>query len=156
MNKYKYKFTPIVIALLIALILIAVACIGLNVYRLIDNLVKNNEINVMNWISYGIIIVLSLFAIVIVVSMFISSYYYITDKKVVLKWGLIKNEIELAQVKQIKLTAVKRRLELIFEDESFFVIVTDEVWFEKFVDEIKAKRPQITFIQDSVNTDKKA
>lgn len=156
MKRYKYKFTPLVIILLIALLVIAVCCIGLNVYRLIDNIVKNNEINFYSWISYAVIILLSIIAIILVISIFAKSYYEINEKAVVLRWGLIKNEIELKTVKQVKLSAVNHKLELIFEDESFFVILTDELWFEEFVDEIKQKRPQIVFVQDSVNTDKKA
>jgi hypothetical protein len=156
MKKYKYKFTPLVIVLLIALLVIAVCCIGLNVYRLVDNILKNNEINFYSWISYAVIILLSIIAIVLVISIFVKSYYEITEKAVILRWGLIKNEIDLKTVKQIKLSAVNHKLELIFEDESFFVILTNELWFEEFVDEIKQKRPQIVFVQDSVNTDKKA
>ena len=156
MKRYTYKFTPLVIILLIALLVIAVCCIGLNVYRLIDNIVKNNEINFYSWISYAVIILLSIIAIILVISIFAKSYYEINEKAVVLRWGLIKNEIELKTVKQVKLSAVNHKLELIFEDESFFVILTDELWFEEFVDEIKQKRPQIVFVQDSVNTDKKA
>ncbi len=156
MKKYKYKFTPLVIVLLIALLVIAVCCIGLNVYRLVDNILKNNEINFYSWISYAVIILLSIIAIVLVISIFVKSYYEITEKAVILRWGLIKNEIDLKMVKQIKLSAVNHKLELIFEDESFFVILTNELWFEDFVDEIKQKRPQIVFVQDSVNTDKKA
>lgn len=156
MKKYKYKFTPLVIVLLIALLVIAVCCIGLNVYRLVDNILKNNEINFYSWISYAVIILLSIIAIVLVISIFAKSYYEITKKAVILRWGLIKNEIDLKTVKQIKLSAVNHKLELIFEDESFFVILTNELWFEEFVDEIKQKRPQIVFVQDSVNTDKKA
>ncbi len=156
MKKYKYKFTPLVIGLLIVLIGVAIACIALNVYRLLDDISKNNEINLMDWISFAVIILLSIIAIVLVIATFISSYYQINDKAVILKWGFIKNEIELKEVKQIKLSALKGKLELIFADESFFVIMTEQVWYEEFVDEIKAKNPKIVFVQDSVNTDKKA
>ncbi len=156
MKKYKYKFTPLVIALLITLTLIALVCIGLNLYRLIDNILKNNQISLMNWISYAIIIILSITAIVLVISIFLKSYYQITEKSVLLRWGLIKNEIELKSVKEIKLSKTKGRLELVFEDESFFVILTNQLWFEEFVDQIKLKRPEIVFVQDSIETDKKA
>ena len=156
MKQYKYKFTPLVIVLLIALSLIAVVCIGLNVYRLIDNISKNNQVTLMNWISYAVIIILSLIAIVLVISIFVKSYYQITENSVILRWGLIKNQIELNSVKQIKLSKLKGRLELIFEDESYFVILTSQLWYEEFVDQIKSKRPEIIFVQDSVDTDKTA
>ena len=156
MKKYKYKFTPLVVVLLISLSLIALICLGLNVYRIFDNISKNNQITIMNWISYAVIILLSIIAIVLVVSIFIKSYYQITENSVILRWGLIKNQIELKSVKQIKLSKVKGRLELIFEDESYFVILTSQLWFEEFVDQIKSKNPEIIFVQDSVETDKKA
>lgn len=156
MKKYKYKFTPLVVVLLISLSLIALICLGLNVYRIFDNISKNNQITIMNWISYAVIILLSIIAIVLVVSIFIKSYYQINENSVILRWGLIKNQIELKSVKQIKLSKVKGRLELIFEDESYFVILTSQLWFEEFVDQIKSKNPEIIFVQDSVETDKKA
>ncbi len=156
MKKYKYKFTPLVVVLLISLSLIALVCLGLNVYRIFDNISKNNQITIMNWISYVVIILLSIIAIVLVVSIFIKSYYQINENSVILRWGLIKNQIELKSVKQIKLSKVKGRLELVFEDESYFVILTSQLWFEEFVDQIKSKNPEIIFVQDSVETDKKA
>ncbi len=154
MQKFKYKFTTLIIILICLLMLLALACMGLNIYRLVANITQNNEITLMNWISYGLTIILPIVAIVLGISALISSYYEITDTQVILKWGLMKNVIELKDVKSIKLRTKEGKLELVFFDDSYFTVQTNEAWFETFVDAIKQKRPKIIFEQDSVESEK--
>ncbi len=154
MQKFKYKFTSLIIVLICLLIVLALACMGFNIYRLITALLGNFEITLMNWISYGLLVILPIVAIVLSISALVSSFYEITNTQVILKWGLMKNTIELKDIKSVKLRGNERKLELIFYDDAYFIVQTNEEWFESFVDVLKEKRPQITFIQDTVETKK--
>ncbi len=155
MKKYKYKFTPLMLSLLIGLIVLALVCLGINVYSIIKNISLNIALSLTNYISYTITLLLSICAVVISICAIFNSYYKITDTEIVLKWGIIKNKFDLSIIKQVKLIPSAKKLELIFNDDSFFVVSTCEKWHEEFVDELKSKKPNISFIQDSVEGSKK-
>ena len=149
MKKYKFKFSSLILILMLVGILVAIACIFANVYRLVVKINGNYEFTFYEYISFPLIALLSIGFIVIVVMAFFNSYYTITDDSVVLKFGILKNVIDLKQVTEIRLLTKKSKLELIFKDESFFVVATNSDWFESFVDEIKQKQPKIAFVQIS-------
>ena len=133
----------------------AIGCIIANAIRLIAKLNGNYELTIYEYISFPIIGLLAFGFIVIIVFAFFNSYYQITGDKVVLKFGLIKNVIDLNEITQIRLLTLKNKLELIFKDESYFVVATNPDWFEDFVDEIKKAKPSINFVQISTDELKK-
>jgi hypothetical protein len=155
MKKYKYKFTPLMLSLLIGLIVLALVCIAINVYSIVKNISLNIALSLTNYISYAITILLSICAVVISICAIFNSYYKITDTEIVLKWGIIKNKFDLSTIKQIKLIPLAKKMELVFKDDSFFVVSTCEKWHEEFVDELKSKNPNVSFVQDSVEGGKK-
>lgn len=149
MKKYKFKFNKLTLILMVVGILVAVACVVLNVYRLINKINGDYELTIYEYISFPLIGLLAIGFIVIVVLAFFNSYYKIADETVTLNFGIIKNVIDLKEVTEIRLLTKKSKLELIFKDESYFVIATNPDWFESFVDEIKQKQPKIAFVQIS-------
>ena len=152
MKKYKFKFTNLILILMLVGVLVAIGCIVANVFRLFAKINGSYELTIYEYISFPIIFLLAIGFIVIVVFAFLNSYYQIKDEKVILKFGIIKNVIELKDVTEIRLLTQKSKLELIFNDESYFVIATNPDWFDSFVDEIKQVRPKIAFVQVSEET----
>jgi hypothetical protein len=149
MKKYKFKFNNLTLILMLVGILIAIGCIIVNALRLISKINGDYTLTIYEYISFPLIFLLAIGFIVIIVFAFFNSYYKIDEDKVVLKFGIIKNIIDLKEVTEIKLLTKKNKLELIFKDESYFVIATNPDWFESFVDEIKQKQPKIAFVQIS-------
>lgn len=149
MKKYRYKFPAYAVVIILIGFLVAIACSVWNVLRFVGNIRKNNELTVYNYLSFILAILLSLAYIVLAAAALINSNYVITEKTVVLRWGLIKNVIDLREIKEIKLDGVKHRLELVYEDDSYFLIATDEEWYEAFVDELREKFPKIPFVQET-------
>ena len=146
MNKFKYNFSKLFYIIAGVGSLVAVACIILNVVRYVRQLDKG-VVNLYNHLSLIFTIVLALGFIVVVVSAVISSKYTVYQDKVVLNWGIIKNTIKLAEVKVIKFVTDTQKLEFIFDDESYFVIVIKKEEYEKFVDSVKAVNKKITYVQ---------
>ena len=105
--------------------------------------------NNINYISIILAVALSLGFLVIAISAYFNSYYTIKDNKVILRWGIIKNVIDLSEVKEIKLLTNNGKLELVFNDDCYFVIATKPEWYESFIDEIKACCPSIIFTQET-------
>ncbi|MBO5713079.1 MAG: hypothetical protein J6R88_02600 [Clostridia bacterium] len=155
MKKYKYSFSKLIIGLFILGIVLALACIGLNVYRFVLNINLNNEITFNDWIMIILIILLSVAFIVIAVSCFISSYCTVEDKTVILAWGIIKNKLDLNEVTEIKYYYSNTRLELVFKDESYFYIAVSPEWVDDFVNDIKLANPKILYFEDSSVSEKK-
>lgn len=152
MKKYKFKFNALTLILMVVGILIAIGCLVVNVLRLINKINGNYGFTIYEYISFPLIGLLAIGFIVIIICAYFNSYYKITDETVVLRFGIIKNVIELKEIREVRLLTKKSKLELIFKDESYFVIATNPDWFESFVDEIKVKKPNISYVQISEET----
>lgn len=154
MKNYKYKFSKLVVALMFVGIIVAVACLILNAIRFLNLINEKYELTLYNYLTIIITGVLSIGFIVIVLCAYFNSYYKITDKTLILRFGIIKNEFDLNDVKEVRLLTAKSKLELLFKDESYYIVSTNSNWFESFVDEIKQKCPKINFIQISEDNSK--
>ena len=155
MKKYKFKFNTLTLILMAVGILVAIACAVLNGYRLINKINGDYELTIYEYISFPMIGLLAIGFIVIIVLAYFNSYYKITENKVILNFGIIKNVIDLNEITEIRLLTSKNKLELIFKDESYFVVATNPDWFESFIDEIKKAKPSINFLQISTDELKK-
>lgn len=149
MKKYKYNFPLLVKILLLVGGLVAIACGTLNVIRYLKNASQNVQLSAMDWASLSFAIILPIAYFVLAVPAYFNSYYTVTEKEIILRWGLVKNIVSLDEVTEIKFIVNKKRLELTFKDETYFLIAINSEWFEDFIDEIKQKRPQIPYTQET-------
>ncbi len=146
MKKYKYKFNKKLIIVGIIGILVAIACIVVGVLRFINLNNQDVKITSYQYITFALVIILPVAYMIIAISAYFNSYYYITESEVVLKWGVLANKFKLSDIKEVKLITNDSKLELSFKDDTYFVILTQKEWFEEFVDEIKNKKPNIEYI----------
>ncbi len=149
LNSYKYKFSKWFYVIAVAGYLVSVGCIVLNVIRFLANFSKNIDIGLTGYMSLGFAVVLSIAFIVLVTCALIKSEYKIYEDKIMLKWGIIKNPVNLNEVNQIRLNTKTQKLELVFEDESYFTIVIDSGKYQNFVDDLKAVKPKLEYNQTS-------
>lgn len=148
-KKYKYKFTKSFYIIGILGSVIALACIVINAIRFIGLSSKQIVPGFYEYVSLILSVLLSIAFIVFIITAIKSSYYQITDKQVILKWGIIKNKIDISDVKEIKFITNTQKLELTFEDDSYFVIAVSSEWKEDFVDELRKTFPKIPYIQET-------
>lgn len=148
-KKFKYNFTKWFYVIAGVGGIIAVLCIVFNVINFIKLFSDNVQPSFYQYASLILAVVLSVAYMVLVISAIISSYYYITDKTLVLKWGLIKNVLPLNDAKEIRLITNTNKLELVFEDESWFNIEISNSLKESFVSELKSKHEKIVFVQET-------
>ena len=146
MKKYKYKFPSSLVIVGIVGIFVAIGCMVLGVYRFLNLLNENIKPTLYQYISFALTILLPIVYMVVAVSAYFNSYYYINEKQVVLKWGVISNKFNLSDIKEVKLITNDSKLELVFLDDTYFLIATGKEWFDSFVDEIKLKKPNISYI----------
>lgn len=148
-KKYKYKFTKSFYIIGVLGGVIALACIAINVVRFIGLSSKQIVPGFYEYVSLILSVILSIAFIVFIITAIKSSYYQITDKQVILKWGIIKNKVDIFDVKEIKFITNTQKLELIFEDDSYFIIAVSSEWKEDFVDELRKNFPKIPYIQET-------
>lgn len=149
MNKFRYKFTRLTMGLLVGGIALAIACIVLNVIRFVNIVNSNLELDFYNVSSLIIAVTLSVAFIVFAIFAFFTSRYKVTDSGVIFNFGFIKTKINASEVKEIKLECLKNRLEIVFLDDSYFIITIDVKEYELFVDEFRARFTKIPYIQIS-------
>ena len=149
LKKYKYQFNKNFYAVAIFGSLVAVACLVLNVIRFINLSSKGISPSFYEYVSLVVSVVLSIAFVVFVITAICDSYYIIENDFVLLKWGVIQNKLKSEEFKEIKLITNQNKLELIFKDDSYFVIAVSKSWQEEFINEIKAKYPSVLFIQET-------
>lgn len=146
-KKYRYRFPLLAVIIAAVGSVVAVGCIVVNLLRFISFYTENVDPGIYEYMSLIVSVALSIAFIVFASAALIKSYYTVTEKSVILKWGLIKNVIDIKEVKEIKFLTKTQKLELVFDDESYFVIAVGSPWKEEFVAEIKEKFPKIPFTQ---------
>ncbi|MBR6737709.1 MAG: hypothetical protein IKL82_05050 [Clostridia bacterium] len=154
-KKYKFKFPPLWIVIACVGLVIAISAVVINALRFIGYFERNEDPGAYGYMSLILAILICLTFIVLLVTAVISSYYEITSSQVILRWGLIKNVIDISEVKEIKYLTVSKNLNLTFNDDSYFVIIIGETWKEDFINELKEKFPKIPFIQETEDPNEK-
>lgn len=149
MKKYKFKLSKLVIAILIVGVVVAVACSVLNVVRFVRIATSNDEIRIYDYFTLIITLAISVLFTVVAFGVIFNSYYEITKKQIILRWGILKNAIDLYEVTEIVLNLQTNKLTVNFQDESYFVIVVNKEWYESFIDDIKEVSPKILFTVNS-------
>lgn len=154
MKKYKYNFPKSALIFMLLGIVVAIACCVWNIYRFLIIIKENIDPSIYDYLSLAIAILLSIAFIVIAICAYFNSYYVIKQNKVILNWGIIKTTVDLNEVKEIKLITDKNQLQLVFKDESYFIIATNTLDFSTFIEEIKSNKKEIVYIQDTESEDK--
>ena len=140
MKRYKFSYSPPVLALIIAGIVVALSSAALNVVKAINSAVN----------SYDIVTLLSVFIVcavylVLAVSMLTSSYYIIDDKYFTLQWGLLKNQLEISAITSLKLDSANKKLTVFYNEDNFFVIRSSSIPFADLVQDLIKVNKNISF-----------
>ena len=148
-KKFKYNFTTLFYIIAAVGAGIAVLCAVFSVINFVKLLSDNIAPSIYQYGSLVLAVGLPVAYIVLVSAALLNSYYYVTEKDLVLKWGLISQTLSLSDAVEIKLTTNTNKLELVFEDESWFNIVISDNLKEAFVNDLKSKHEKIVFIQET-------
>lgn len=143
--KFKYKFSKANYIIFASMYLLGAVCLVWNLIRLINSMNSSIEPDsymiIRNVLCIALPIVLSIF----ISAMIISSYYQVTDKKLIVKFGFISDKYDIADVTQIIKNVKTDVLALNFKDESSLKIVIDQNSFDDFSTELMNKNKNITY-----------
>ena len=137
---FKFRFTPVMLLLAIAVLVLCAAGIALSVWRITVQGVHG----VNDALKSPLLIAICLFGIVVVTAMLAQSRYIITEDALVTQFGLIKSKFAIADFTSIVLDTDSRKL-TVYMNEAFFVVTTNPEWNNDFVQALRAVKPELEF-----------
>lgn len=139
MKKFKFKFSPVLITMLILLLAVSVLGLTLNLIRFFNPL-SSEYLGVKPIIFAVLSLVLFLTA---VLTIFFSGYK-IKNNELYFFVGLIKITLDIKKVLLIK-ELNKKRLFLVYNDGKFTAIIINQKEFSSFIKTLKELNPKIIY-----------
>ena len=139
-RRFRIRFSPVIILLCVAVLLLCFLGIGVSVWRIIHFGIKGfNDV-----LKYPFLIAVCLFCIVIVVSLLIRSEYVATEKQFVIRFGIIKSKYEISDITSLLYDRDLKKLSVYFGEAYITVSVAAE-WNEDLVRALLAVNPNIDY-----------
>lgn len=148
MKSYKFRFSKLVLVLIGLAIAAALAAVAYTVYRIY----LYGFSSPLLVIQHVAVLIVAVLAIVIFVSLLIRSVYKITDTKIILWFGIVKQTFKIADIESVHLFTKTNKLVIYFKDDKYTVIVVKPEWYNEFTKEILARNDKIRY--DVSTTDK--
>ena len=95
----------------------------------------------------------SVAAFVLLLSLILSSYYQIKDKKFKTSFGIIKSTYDIDKIQSVVLDRKTKKLSVYFDENNFIIIVVKEEWYEDFIEELLKANSNIEYTINSVEND---
>ncbi len=146
-QKFPFKFTPLMIAVFCLLLALCVAGVALTTWQFVDFLKGSDISSVWEWLKYVLMYLVCGLLAVLVSAMLIKSQYIITEKKLILQFGVIRSAYELNKIYSVRYFKGSGRLAVYFDDfkNQYTIIVVKESWYEAFVKALQARNEKISF-----------
>lgn len=153
MKTFKYKFTKLTISLIYIGIVLCFVGLGINVYSVITSNIKESANMVYPIIQYTLMFLIPIVLLVLLISLVLSSYYSIDEKTLKTSFGIIKSKYDIKEIQAVMLDRTNNKLSVYLKNNSFFVIVVKEDWYEDFIDALCKANPQIEYTIRSKEND---
>ncbi len=141
MKTYKFKLSKAAVILTLAGILLGLGAIGFTVWRIY----RTGFSEPLYIIQHVVLLLVGTIAIVIFASILIRSVYKITDKEIVLWFGIIKSTFKISDIESLHLFTKTNKLVIYFKDEKYTVVVVKPDWYNEFCKEILARNEKIRY-----------
>lgn len=137
---FKFRFTPLMITLAIAVILLCAAGTALSIWRIAEYGVKGFS----DVLKSPFLIAICLFGIAVVVALLIRSRYVITKDTLTMQFGFIKSKFPIEKFTSVLLDTDSKKI-TVYMGEEFFVVTTNPEWNNDFVQALREVKPDIEF-----------
>lgn len=137
---FKYRLTPIMLTLAIAILALCGAGIAVSIYRLINSVPQDFS----DYLKSPLLIAISLFCIAVVIGILIKSQYVVTDEFYILQFGFIKSKYLIQDITSLELDSDTQKMTVNLKDGYTVLSLTaDEN--DQFVKAIQAINPSVEF-----------
>lgn len=153
MKKFKYKFTPLMKALMIIAMALSVIGFGLNLYYCIVNGVKHAADPVYPIMQYVLMFFVTVLAFTLLLSVLLFSCYIVDGKTFKTKFGFIVSKYDVEKIDTLVLDRKTDKLTVTFDSGEFIVIVVKKEWYEEFTKSLLEANPKIEYTINSIEND---
>ncbi len=145
-KRYPFHFSAPMIAVFIAGILLCITGVIITTWRVFTYL-ADGVVTTYDWLSFGLFYLVSVLFAVLLIAMLIRSQYIITDKQIILQFGLIKTKYEIKDIFSIHRFQGENKLAVYFDDfkTKYAVIVVKDIWYDDFVKTLISRKPGLSF-----------
>lgn len=137
---FRFQFTPAVLLMSSAALLVCAIGIALSVY----NILKSGLHSFTDFLKYPFLILISLALAVIVVALLIKSQYIVDDKNFTTQFGIIKSKCALKDITSVVLDRDTDKL-TVYMGEAYSVLSVQPSWNEDFVRALLKGNPSIDY-----------
>ena len=153
MKTFKYKFTPLIKALIILGMVLCCGGFALNLYYCLKNGVKSAADPVYPALQYALMFLVTVVLFVLLITILLNSAYVIDGKTFKTKFGLIVSKYDVEKMTEVTLDRKTDKLTVTFENNEFMVIVVKQQWYEDFIDAVLKANPKIEYNIISLEND---
>ena len=148
---FKIKFTALYVLLAIAVVALCVAGIIVSIYQLARFGIQGP----IEILKYPFLIAISLFCIVLMISLLIKSQYTVDEKYFTTQFGFIKSKTEVKTITAMVLDTDTHKL-TVYMGEEYYVLSISKEWNEDLAQALLAVNPQIDYSFTLAETDGKS
>ncbi len=153
MKVFKYKFSKLTISLIYTGIALCFIGLGINIYSIATTNIREDANIVYPIIQYSLLFLIPILLLVLLVSLLLSSYYSIDNKTLKTSFGIIKSKYDINEIATVMLDRATNKLSVFLKNNTFFVIVVKEEWYEEFIDTLCKANPSIEYSIKSKEND---
>ncbi|MDE7440272.1 MAG: hypothetical protein K2N23_07185 [Clostridia bacterium] len=153
MKVFKYKFTRLTISLIYVGIALCLVGIGINIYSVLTSDIGKSANLIYPIVQYTLTFLIPIVLLILLISLIFSSYYAIHEKTLKTSFGIIKSKYNIEDIKTILLDRTTNKLSVYLKNNTLFVIVVKEEWYEDFIDTLCKANPKIEYTINSKEND---
>ncbi len=137
---FKFRFTPLMIALACAVLVLCTLGIALSVWRLANNGIQGFG----DVLKSPFLILICLFGIAVVIGILVRSRYLVTKEHFITQFGFIKSKFPIRDFTSVILNTDLQKL-TVYMGEAYFVTSIDPAWNNDLVQALREAKPDIEF-----------
>ena len=146
-KKYPFHFSPTILAVLLLGLALCAAGIGLTTWQFLGFVRSGDLSSVYEWLKYILLYFVSVFLAIVVVAMLIKSQYLVTEKHLIMQFGIIRSKYDLKKIVSVQHFRGSDKLTVYFDDfkTKYMVIVVKRSWYDDFIKTLTDRNEKITF-----------
>lgn len=145
MNKFTFKYSPLIWVLLSAVALLFAAAVATNVYDLIAFFGSDKP----RFILSLIMAIFSAVLLTLTVAAAVYPKYVIKGNFLYFRFGLLFTKTDIKNIFQLTEFKAQNKLVMYFKNEKYSVALIDEKYYNDFYEALKKVNPEITYTVQS-------
>ena len=139
-NCFKYKFSPLLLVLAIAVLFLCVGGIGASIYRIVVEGIHDFN----DALESPLLIVICAFGLVLMISILAKSQYVVGETHYIAQFGFIKSKFLIKDITAVVLNTDEKKL-TVYMGEQYFILSMYPEDNEKFAKALQKINPDIDF-----------